>query len=73
MSIERIDTDACTGCGICIENCSMDVIRMDEDKRKAVIKYPEDCILCLFCEYDCPVNAIYVSPEKKMTPLTAWG
>ena len=40
---------------------------------KAVITYPDDCQLCLFCERDCPVKAIYVSPEKKITPIMAWG
>jgi NADPH-dependent glutamate synthase beta subunit-like oxidoreductase/NAD-dependent dihydropyrimidine dehydrogenase PreA subunit len=40
---------------------------------KAVIKYPDDCQLCLFCERDCPVKAIYVSPERKVTPMMAWG
>jgi NADPH-dependent glutamate synthase beta subunit-like oxidoreductase len=40
---------------------------------KAVITYPDDCQLCLFCERDCPVKAIYVSPERKVTPMMAWG
>ncbi len=40
---------------------------------RAVIKYPDDCQLCLFCERDCPVKAIYVSPERKVTPMMAWG
>ncbi len=40
---------------------------------RAIIKYPDDCQLCLFCERDCPVKAIYVSPEKKVTPIMAWG
>jgi ABC-type transport system substrate-binding protein/NAD-dependent dihydropyrimidine dehydrogenase PreA subunit len=31
---------------------------------RAVITYPEDCMICLFCERDCPTQAIYVSPEK---------
>ena len=73
MSIERIDPDLCTGCGICVDSCTMDVIRMDEKSQKAVIKYPDDCMLCVFCEEDCPVGAIYVSPEKKMLPLLSWG
>ena len=64
MAIERIDPDLCNGCGICVETCQMDVIRMDEKKKKAVIKYPEDCEtgLCAICEIDCPQHAIYVSP-----------
>jgi NADPH-dependent glutamate synthase beta subunit-like oxidoreductase len=40
---------------------------------RATIEYVEECQLCLFCERDCPQKAIYVSPEKKMTPLIAWG
>lgn len=40
---------------------------------RAVITYPDDCQLCLFCERDCPQKAIYVSPEKKVLPMMAWG
>jgi len=73
MVIERIDNDLCTGCGICVNSCPMDVIRMDEESKKAVIKYPEDCMLCLYCEYDCPVHAIYVSPVKAAPVVLPWG
>jgi NADPH-dependent glutamate synthase beta subunit-like oxidoreductase len=40
---------------------------------RAVITYPDDCQLCLFCERDCPQKAIYVSPERKELPMMAWG
>ncbi len=40
---------------------------------RAVITYPDDCQLCLFCERDCPQKAIYVSPERKELPMIAWG
>jgi NADPH-dependent glutamate synthase beta subunit-like oxidoreductase len=40
---------------------------------EAVITYPEDCMVCLFCERDCPMQAIYVSPEKTVRPMTPWG
>jgi NAD-dependent dihydropyrimidine dehydrogenase PreA subunit len=45
---------------------------MDSDN-KAYIKYPEDCIVCLYCEQDCPADAIDVSPIKTVKQLQAWG
>ena len=44
MSIESIDIDACTGCGICIDSCCMDVLRIDAETGKAAISYPDDCV-----------------------------
>ena len=73
MSIEKIDSELCNGCGICVNICPMDVIRMDEEGKKAVIKYPEDCMLCEFCVEDCPENAIYISPEKSSPLIVSWG
>jgi NAD-dependent dihydropyrimidine dehydrogenase PreA subunit len=50
----------------------MDVIRMDEKSGKALAKYPEDCMVCAYCELDCPQKAIYVSPIKCVPLLTSW-
>ncbi len=72
MGIKRIDIDLCNGCGICVEHCPLDVLRMEEATNKAFIKYIRDCQSCLLCEIECPVGAITVMPvfERRM-PL-AW-
>jgi NAD-dependent dihydropyrimidine dehydrogenase PreA subunit len=73
LTIERIDNELCNGCGICVNSCPMDVIRIDDEIKKAIIKYPEDCTLCEWCQIDCPENAIYISPEKGSPLITSWG
>ncbi len=72
MAIERIDQELCVGCAICVDSCSMDVIRMDEKSGKAVIRYGEDCVLCGFCGRDCPEKAISLSPVMYAPPTVAW-
>jgi len=73
MAIERIDPELCNGCGICIDSCAVDVIRMDEEGKKAIIQYPEDCMSCALCDEDCPQNAIYISPVKIPPLIMSWG
>jgi len=51
----------------------MDVIRMDKESKKAVIQYPEECMLCGWCVVDCPEKAIYVSPDKYSPLIVSWG
>ncbi len=68
MGIKLIDPNKCNGCEgmeepICVESCPTDVIRFDTDAKKAFMAYPTDCTTCFLCELDCPVQAIYVSPE----------
>jgi NAD-dependent dihydropyrimidine dehydrogenase PreA subunit len=60
----RHDREKCTGCGICVAACPMDVIRLDESNGKAVVAYPDDCVACWGCESFCPVVAIDISPER---------
>ena len=73
MAIDKIDTDKCIGCGICVDSCPMDVIRMDESSNKATIKYQEDCQVCGLCLPDCPTDAINVSAGYHMQLWFAWG
>lgn len=55
MSVE-IDRDKCDGCGVCVEVCPTDALRLDEDK-KAYIKYDE-CWYCGCCQLECPRKAV---------------
>ena len=68
--ISNIDRTKCTGCGICVEICIMDVIRLDEEN-KAYIAYSEDCQLCYQCELECPEEAVEVdfTPIKRPTVI----
>ena len=72
MTIEKIDPDLCTGCEQCVWSCPMDVIRMDEESNKAVIRYVEDCMYCGFC-VDCPEEAITILPGPKQSVTLGWG
>lgn len=72
MAIEKIDMEKCVGCGICVKACNQDVIRMGSNG-KPYIKYVEDCQVCMYCEEDCPQNAIFVSPVKMNPILLSWG
>lgn len=63
MGIRRIDTELCIGCGLCVDDCPMDVLRMDEKGNKACIAYPGDCMVCYQCEASCPADAVEVSAE----------
>ena len=69
MMVE-IDETKCNRCGICFDNCPRDVIRIDAESNKAIIKYPEDCNGCYACELKCPCDAIYIHPVKESHPST---
>lgn len=72
MAIASIDYKACTNCGLCVDLCSMDVLRVDSVINKVVIKYPEDCMCCYMCEIKCPTGAISVSPYKRRRIPLPW-
>jgi NAD-dependent dihydropyrimidine dehydrogenase PreA subunit len=64
MPIRNFDREKCTGCGICVACCPMDVLRLDKKTKKAVIQYPKDCVACWGCESFCPRGCFDVSPER---------
>jgi NAD-dependent dihydropyrimidine dehydrogenase PreA subunit len=74
MTIERIDSMLCNGCGVCVSSCPADVLRIDTVSKKAVIRYPQECVTCCWCYVECPQDAILISPVVSTSPLfTSWG
>ncbi|MEM2884533.1 MAG: ferredoxin family protein [Thermoproteota archaeon] len=52
-----IDSDLCTGCGVCVEFCHEHVY--EKQAKKAIVARPYDCLVgCESCRPRCPVGAI---------------
>ena len=73
MGIRIIDESLCNGCGTCVDICPLDVLRMDETREIAFVKYIEDCQSCFMCELMCPQKAIMVTPQRERRIPLAWG
>ena len=55
-----IDTDLCTGCGLCQENCRFDAI-LDQGDHFAVNDMR--CEGCGVCQYVCPAASVSLKPD----------
>ncbi|MBI5623819.1 MAG: 4Fe-4S dicluster domain-containing protein [Elusimicrobia bacterium] len=55
----KLDIEACTGCGTCVEVCPHAVF--DISDRKASIKDLDACMECGACSRNCPARALAVS------------
>lgn len=64
---QTIFYDWCKACGICVAFCPKQVFDRDE-AGKAVVKNPDACIGCRFCEIHCPDFAITITdryPDRR--------
>ncbi len=67
MAVKSLDAQLCDGCGICIEDCPVDVFKLDPVTHKAMVAYNRYCCECYLCEKICPKKAIQVTPATERT------
>ena len=56
MAAPEIDTDECSGCGICVDACPEGVL--DIVGSTAAVVHEDSCIECGECVEECPMGAI---------------
>jgi len=56
-----VDKNECTGCGICVEECPVDTIYMENEKAEINM---DNCIRCGVCHTVCPENVVKHDNEK---------
>ena len=69
MPLVEVNGKACTGCGVCVETCPTDVLRLDAQE-KAFMAFPDDCQGCFVCQWDCAYGAVrvHVNGPPSSTP-----
>lgn len=66
--ISEIDSEACTGCGACVERCAVNAIFLSDSTGTATIN-PNRCIGCGNCVPTCPSEAIrLVKKDREVEP-----
>jgi ferredoxin len=64
----QVDKEKCTGCGLCVEVCSVEAISLSPQK---IIEIETDnCLECGVCENECPNDAITVIQRGEETLFT---
>ncbi len=58
MAIPNIDTDECSGCGICVDTCPQGVL--DIVGSTAQVVNEDSCVECGDCAEECPMGAIEI-------------
>lgn len=65
----HLESDACTGCGLCLDRCQMEAIRVEEEGISVIEQ--NRCIGCGLCVTTCPENALSMvlkDEDKRQSP-----
>ena len=63
-------TEACTGCGRCVETCRRGVLRLSDNGAGRVVQVADaaSCAACRICEHGCPHDAIAIRKIEGRKP-----
>lgn len=56
-----INTDECSGCGICVDECPNNVLELNDDI--ASVANEDDCDGCATCVEECPMECIEIEED----------
>ncbi len=56
-----IDTEECSGCGICVDTCPSGVLDLADDV--ATVANEDECTGCGACAEECPMGAIEIEED----------
>ncbi len=67
----RIIEDLCKGCGLCVEFCPKQCLKMSDSLNRigyhpAILDKAEECTACALCAQMCPETAILIYRKVKV-------
>jgi len=62
MPKPKVDTEECTGCGVCVDSCPNEVLDLDDEVVK--VAKDSDCDGCGTCAEECPMGCIEVDTNE---------
>jgi len=68
----RTSPETCKACGLCVERCPMDALRLEDStkatnkKGKVAVLDPDLCIGCGVCVYKCPTESLILERREEI-------